>query len=89
MWRRVEDFLGHDAIAYDLRAANGDRATLYVISRQWQLPPDPYRQPALETGGLWATAWQEGDVAYLLVAQGARRHGDPLRLFLRTQSPIL
>lgn len=71
-WRPVRDFLGRSAIAYDLQDAWGLRATLYVVQAAADLPdvPDLY-QPLLATGQCALLAWREGNLVYVLVAQGA------------------
>lgn len=73
-WRPVRDFLGRSGIAYDLQDAWGLRATLYVVQATARLPdvPDAY-QPLLATGHCAVLAWQEGNLVYVLVVQGAGR----------------
>jgi hypothetical protein len=66
-WRRVQNFLGGSAVAYDL-PTNGGRATLYVVNRNVAgLPSSPPERPILSTGGKSAGAWQAGDTLYVLV----------------------
>jgi hypothetical protein len=69
-WRRVENFLGGSAVAYDL-PTNAGRATLYVLERNVPdlpvFPPDP---PILSTGGKSAADWQAGSILYVLVVEG-------------------
>jgi len=79
-WRPVQDFLGRSGIAYDLQDAWGFRATLYVVQATAHLPdaPDLY-QPVLATGQCAVLAWQEGNLVYVLVVQGA---GGEYRRFL-------
>lgn len=79
-WRPVRDFLGRSAIAYDLQDAWGLRATLYVVQAAADLPdvPDLY-QPLLATGQCALLAWREGNLVYVLVAQGG---GGEYRRFL-------
>ncbi len=79
-WRPVHDFLGRSAVAYDLQDAWGLRATLYVVHAAANLPeaPDLY-QPILATGHCAVLAWQEGNLVYVLVVQGA---GGEFRRFL-------
>ena len=51
-WRRVDKFLGGEAVAYDLPASGG-RATLYVVNRTAAgLPPYPPPSPTWSTGGI-------------------------------------
>jgi hypothetical protein len=76
-WRELADGLaGRHAVAYDLAPLPGDqRATLYVFRSQVHsqvrgLPDVPPRVPALATQGLCLSAWQTGDMVYVLVVQG-------------------
>ena len=87
--RRVDNFLGHTAVAYDIPSLTGARATLYVVQHRMQdlpLPTSPFDGQLPETGGLWSVAWQESgeDVFYVLVAEPTARNEDPLRLFLKS-----
>lgn len=70
-WRRVADFLGSPAVAYDLSAAGAARATLYVVHRadhgQSETPPD---SPTWSTAGYSAAVWQTGDALYVFVVEG-------------------
>jgi hypothetical protein len=69
-WREIRDFLGRAGIAYDLPGRNGRRATLYVIKQSAEgLGNEPLYRP-FTTGGLSASAWQEGGLLYVLVVQG-------------------
>jgi hypothetical protein len=71
-WRWVRGFVGQDAVAYDLVAANGGRGTLYVISGKGiNLPVRPSPEPYATTRGRSATAWQQGAVVYVLVVEGS------------------
>ncbi|MGA2798145.1 MAG: hypothetical protein ABSE63_11225 [Thermoguttaceae bacterium] len=68
--REIRDFLGRAGTAYDLPGRNGRRATLYVIKQSAQgLGNEPQFRP-FTTGGLSASAWQEGGLLYVLVVQG-------------------
>jgi hypothetical protein len=72
-WRPVKNFLGGDAVAYDL-LLDGSKATLYVAHRDvGGLPAYPPSVPALSTGGNSAAAWQSGSTLYVLVVQGDTR----------------
>jgi hypothetical protein len=69
-WREICDFLGRAGTAYDLPERNGRRATLYVIKQSAEgLGNQPLFRP-FTTGGLSASAWQEGGLLYVLVVQG-------------------
>jgi hypothetical protein len=72
-WRRIENFLGGEAVAYDLPPVGG-KVTLYVAHRTVEgLPGAPPSLPTLSTGGNSAGAWQSGDTLYVLVVQGDTR----------------
>ncbi len=74
-WRLIRGLAGQPAVAYDLPAPGGRRATLYV------LPPmasdvvrtRPPMHPMQSTGGLSASIWREGDLLYVLVIRGDAR----------------
>jgi len=69
-WRRIENFLGGDAVAYDLPLPGG-KATLYVANRTVaDLPSSPYDAQLTDTGGNTAGAWQSDGRLYVLVVQG-------------------
>lgn len=78
-WRRVDDFLGSPAVAYDLVGPRGEQATLYVARRRLvdlRHVTLPSIKPALSTGGVSATCWQNDDVLYVLVVSGEREQYD-------------
>ncbi len=84
-FRKVSGLLGREGLAYDLRSAEGLRATLYVvpihqaggIPVEANLPVEPPRyEQTLRTGGYCAAAWQENGLLYLLVV-----HGDSARAY--------
>jgi hypothetical protein len=81
-WRWVHGFLGADAVAYDLPAGGGQRATLYAARRSVTgLPMMAPRSPTFTTAGYSAAAWQDGDMLYVLVVEGdARTYQDCLDL---------
>ena len=73
-WRMVEGLLGRRAAAYDLPAAAGGRATLYVL--RWEvpgLPCAPAAEQCFSTGNAAAVAWQDGGLLYVLVVDGGPR----------------
>jgi hypothetical protein len=72
-WRRVKQFLGGDAVAYDLPAYSG-KATLYVFRHSVTgLPSSPPNSPDQNTGGTLVAAWESGGLVYVLVVQGNDR----------------
>jgi hypothetical protein len=73
----VEDFLGHRADAFDLIGAGGKIGTVYAGSFAVEgLPSEVPLHPMLSTGETSASAWQEGEVVYvLLVIGGGRAYG--------------
>jgi hypothetical protein len=70
-WRRVDDFLGGQGVAYDLPGPGTVRATLYVVAlgNVAGLDSRPTKDPS-DTAGCCAAAWQEGQLLYVLVVQG-------------------
>ena len=81
-WRNVGGFLGtQQAIAYDIPApGDNPTATLYVVRRSVPgLPPWPGIKPAYGTGGVSLSAWQSGDLVYVLVVPGGE---DAYRQFI-------
>ena len=91
-WRPLSDFLGrgHKGVAYDLAPRRGASATLYVIRRAGtNLPTGPgFPNATCETGGLWTTAWQRGDLIYVLVVKSAPSSPNASSLFLQTSAPV-
>jgi hypothetical protein len=85
-WRRVGNFMGGPAVAYDL-PSRGGKATLYVAKCTADgLPQFPPPQPTLSTGGNSAAAWQSGGLLYVLVVRGdAQTYADFLD---RSQGPL-
>ncbi len=72
-WRHVSDFLGtSQAIAYDIPAPGGSPiATLYVVRLSVpDLPQWPNPKTDHGTGGVLLSAWQKGDLVYVLVVRG-------------------
>jgi hypothetical protein len=93
-WRRMEGLFGRRGIAFDLVAADGVRATLYVVKLQKYsdrtnleqiLPFHPPVRP-LTTENLATGAWQEGDLAYVLVVAGDERS---YRRFMAAAGPLV
>jgi hypothetical protein len=70
-WRWVEGFLGGKAVAYDLSAPGGRKATLFVAQRTVRdLPNIPPQIPTSTTAGCSAAAWQQEGTLYVLVVKG-------------------
>ena len=70
-WREVPSFLGRSAVAYDLPAIAGSRATLYVVNANVTgLGVVPPGRPSFATGNCAAAAWQGDGVVYVLVVSG-------------------
>jgi len=85
-WRKIEGFLGRSGIAYDLPGQGGSFATLYVVDRKLScLSGVPPRNARRNTGGVLTSAWQDGDLLYVLVVRGGPRsyHG-----FLAPLGPV-
>jgi hypothetical protein len=73
-WRWVQGFLGGKAVAYDLSAPGGGRATLFVAQRTVRdLPNIPPLVPTPTTAGCSAAAWQQEGTLYVLVVEGGAR----------------
>ncbi len=85
-WRKINDFLGREGIAYDLRGQGGSLATLYVVNRKLScLSGVPARNARRNTGGVLTSAWQDGDLLYVLVVRGGPRS---YRSFLAPLGPV-
>jgi len=70
-WRRISGFLGQEGVAYDMPRPGGVQATLYVVKRTIKgLPDEPAEIPGLQTGGCSVSAWQDGELLYVLVVKG-------------------
>ncbi len=85
--RLVRDFLGRTAVAYDLQGPRQSRATLYVWREKLPMLPTSPRVEPLPTGGLWLSAWREGDVAYVLVVRGGPAQHNAEEFFLKPYAP--
>jgi len=85
--RLVPKFLGHTAVAYDLQGPGQSRATLYVWRDKLPMLPISPRVEPLPTGGLWLSAWREGDVAYVLVVRGGPAQLNAEQFFLKPYTP--
>jgi len=92
-WRRTKGLFGRQGIAFDLQSADGVRATLYVVklkkyadrtNLEQILPSHPPVRP-LTTENLATGAWQEGDLAYVLVVAGDERS---YRRFMAAAGPL-
>ncbi len=85
-WRKIEGFLGRSGIAYDLLGQGGSLATLYVVDRKLScLSGVPPRNARRNTGGVLTSAWQDGDLLYVLVVRGSQRN---YRSFLAPLGPV-
>lgn len=71
-WRLVRGFLGHSAVAYDMTASTGERATLYVVRGTATDVADHPGQP-LVTQGCAAAVWQADGCLYVLVVEGGEQ----------------
>ena len=68
-WRSISRLLDRRGVAYDMP---GGRDRLYVVRRTVPgLPIQPSPRPA--TGGFSISAWQDGELLYVLVVQGNPR----------------
>ena len=85
-WRKIDGFLGRKGIAYDLPGQGGSFATLYVVNSKLScLSGVPPRNARGNTGGVLTSAWQDGDLLYVLVVRGDRRS---YRSFLAPLGPV-
>ena len=84
-WRRIDEFLGREGVAYDLAPPGSPRATLYVIKRKVpNLRDFPPPNPATNSRNQFAAAWQSGGLLYVLVVDGgAGRYRDVLGMSSR------
>lgn len=72
-WRCLANFLGKEAVAYDLPSPRGSVATLYVVKRTIpNLLDSPTLNPS-NTGGRCVAAWQENGLLYVLVVKGSQK----------------
>jgi len=74
-WRDVKGFLGCTGVAYDISRRGGPRASLYVVKRTVPrlitgLPASPSRNLSRPTGNVSVSAWQTGELLYVLVVEG-------------------
>lgn len=87
-WRKVDNFLGHEAVAYEMSTAGGARATLFVVPCRRSivgLGVSPPSRPRQATGGKAAAAWQSDGMVYVLVVAGNDR---TYRMFLDLGRPL-
>ena len=86
-WRVVRSFLNRDAVAYDLVGPRGVSATVYVSTCSVEgLSAEVPLRPMLSTGQSSASAWQEGDLVYVLVVDGGIQ--DYERFFAAAGGPL-
>ncbi len=86
-WRAVQGFLNREAIAYDLVGRRGVSATVYVAKCSVNgLAEEVPLRPMLSTGQSSASAWQEGDLLYVLVVDGGIQ--DYERFFAGAGGPL-
>jgi hypothetical protein len=70
-WRSIRGFLGRKGVAYDIGGPGTPRATLYVVQCTVPgLPPATPPQPSSTTRGVAISAWQRGNLLYVLVVEG-------------------
>jgi hypothetical protein len=70
-WRPIAGFLNRRAVAFDVVGPQGTVATLYVAECSVDgLPAEVPVRPMLSTGETSVSAWQEGELLYVLVVDG-------------------
>jgi hypothetical protein len=71
-WQEVRGLLGAGGVAYELTRPGGPRAVLFVVRQTVPGLPaqQPPNTPTSTTGGCAASAWQDGDLVYVLVVEG-------------------
>ena len=70
-WRPITGFLNRRAVAFDVVGPQGTVATLYVAECSVDgLPAEVPIRPMLSTGETSVSAWQEGELLYVLVVDG-------------------
>ncbi|MBN2216178.1 MAG: hypothetical protein JW719_02250 [Pirellulales bacterium] len=87
-WRKIDNFLGHKAVAYEMSTAGGARATLFVMPCRRSIPSlaaSPPSRPRQATGGKATAAWQSDGMVYVLVVAGNDR---TYRMFLDLGRPL-
>jgi hypothetical protein len=73
-WRMVENFFGQKAVAFDLPAQGGARATLYAVDLTVaDLTDTPDQKNLFTTAGCSTAAWRENGLVYVLVVRGNRQ----------------
>jgi hypothetical protein len=86
-WRPAAGFLNRSAVAFDLLGPEGRMATVYVASCSVDgLPAEVPMRPMLSTGETSVSAWQEGDLVYVLVVDGGSQAYE--RLFVGSAGPV-
>ena len=86
-WRAVHGFLNREAVAYDLVGRRGVSATVYVATCSVDgLATEVPLRPMLSTGQSSASAWQEGNLLYVLVVDGGIQ--DYERFFAGAGGPL-
>ncbi len=85
-WRWVRGFFGRTAVAYDITAATGERATLYVLrATATDVADRPSPQPFV-TQGCATSAWQRDQWLYVFVVKGGPQ--SYRRLLLMPRAPL-
>jgi hypothetical protein len=71
-WQQLSDFLGCQSVVYRLPGPAGTHAALFVIANSGISASNvmPAANPRAGTAGCCASAWQEGNLLYVLVVQG-------------------
>ncbi|HBO45569.1 MAG TPA: hypothetical protein DD670_16895 [Planctomycetaceae bacterium] len=75
-WRKLDGFLGHESVAYEMTGWRGNRATLFVVSCPRAIPDLVNRVPRRSTpatGGRAVGVWQVAGRVYVLVVEGNDR----------------
>ncbi|NLE38335.1 MAG: hypothetical protein GX621_09960 [Pirellulaceae bacterium] len=75
-YRKLDDFLGREAVAYEMTGWRGNRATLFVVSCPRAIPDLVNRAPRRstpKTGGRAVGVWQVAGRVYVLVVEGNDR----------------
>lgn len=75
-WRKLDGFLGREAVAYEMTGWRGNRATLFVVACPRAVPDLANRAPRRSTpatGGKTIGVWQASGRLYVLVVEGNDR----------------
>ena len=80
-WREIQKgVLDQPGVAYHLAAPDGSQAVVLVVRmsrfKVRDLPYHPQPANAVSTGGVWATAWGEGNLLFVLVIRDGSNYHD-------------